>query len=52
MEYKVYYLVSSNGIEAGPFATVDAAVQAKSKFIAPFAALLNVVKSNIQAEPV
>jgi hypothetical protein len=48
--YQVYYLVSSEGIEAGPFPTVDAAVHGKSKFIAPFQSLLSIVKSTIEAE--
>jgi len=50
-EYQVYYLVSAEGIEAGPFPTVDAAVHGKSKFIPPFQSLLSIVKSTIKAEP-
>jgi hypothetical protein len=49
-EYQVYYLVSAEGIEAGPFPTVDAAVHGKSKFIPPFQSLLSIVKSTIQTE--
>ena len=52
MNYNVYYLAASEGIVAGPFLTVDAAVLGKDKFIAPYAHLLTVVKSVIQAEPV
>ena len=52
MTYKAYYLLAPAGIVAGPFPTVDAAVEGKKKFFAPYAALLTVVKSNIEAEPV
>jgi hypothetical protein len=54
MTYNVYYLVNGDGIVAGPFPTVDAAVNEKwsKKFNAPFASLLTVVKSIIEAEPV
>lgn len=48
--YKVYYLVSGQGIVAGPFPTLDAAIAGKSKFIAPYQLLLSVVKSTIEAE--
>jgi hypothetical protein len=50
-KYQVYYLVSAEGIEAGPFPTVDAAVRGKGKFIPPFQSLLSIVKSTVQAEP-
>ena len=50
--YYVYYLVGGQGIVAGPFPTVDAAVAGKSKFEAPHRMLLSIVKSTIQAEPV
>lgn len=50
--YIVYYLVSSKGIEAGPFPTVDAAVLGKQKFIPPVRPLLTVVKSLIDTVPV
>ena len=50
-EYQVYYLVSAEGIEAGPFPTVDAAVHGKSKFTPPYRPLLSVVKSTVKAEP-
>ncbi len=50
--YQVYYLVSGQGIVAGPFPTVDAAVMGKGKFEAPYRMLLTVVKGTIQAEPV
>lgn len=54
MTYNAYYLAGPDGIVAGPFSSVDAAVNAKwsSKFNAPFASLLTVVKSTIEAEPV
>lgn len=48
--YQVYYLVSGQGIVAGPFPTVDAAVAGKSKFVAPYRMLLSVVRSTIDAE--
>lgn len=50
--YQVYYLASSQGIEAGPFPTVDAAVHGKKKFHPMFATLLKVVKGVILTEPV
>lgn len=50
--YQVYYLVSTRGIEAGPFATVDDAVNGKKQFRPPFAALLTVVKSSMDTEEV
>ena len=50
IEYRVYYLVNSNSIVAGPFVSIDAAISAKGNFIAPFAALLQIAKSIIQAE--
>jgi hypothetical protein len=52
MTYNAYYLSGPDGIVAGPFATVDTAVEGKKKFVAPFASLLTVVKSTIEAEPV
>jgi hypothetical protein len=51
-EYKVYYLLGPNGIEAGPFPTVNAAVKGKSFFTSPFSTLLKVVSSVIQVEQV
>jgi hypothetical protein len=51
-EYKVYYLLGPDGIEAGPFPTVDAAVKGKNFFTPPFAPLLKVVSSVIQVEQV
>ena len=51
-EYQVYYLASAGDIVAGPFATVDAAVHGKSKFMPPFRELLSIVKSTIKAETV
>lgn len=48
--YTVYYLASSNGIEAGPFPTVDAAVLGKNKFVAPYRGLLKVIRSTVEAE--
>ena len=50
--YKVYYLAGPEGIEAGPFPTVKAAVNGMLKFIPPYQTLLKVVKSTIEAEPV
>ena len=52
MNYNVYYLSDSDSIVAGPFSSVDLAVAGKKQFIAPYAALLKVVKSTIEAEPV
>ena len=55
MTYNAYYLSGPGGIIAGPFATVDAAVEGKKKFIErthTYASLLTVVKSTIEAEPV
>lgn len=49
--YQVYYLVGPEGIEAGPFPTVDAAVNGKKKFIPPYQTLLKVVKGSILTEP-
>ena len=51
-DYYVYYLASGEGIEAGPFATVDAAVAGKKKFHPMYATLLKVVKGTVKAEPV
>jgi hypothetical protein len=48
--YQVYYLANGQGIVAGPFPTIDAAVAGKSKFEAPYRMLLSVVKSTVQAE--
>jgi hypothetical protein len=50
--YQVYYLANAEGIHAGPFPTVEAAVEGKKKFHPLYATLLKVVKGNIQAEPV
>jgi hypothetical protein len=50
--YQVYYLAGPDGIEAGPFPTVDAAVHGKKKFIPPYQTLLKVVKGVILTEPV
>ena len=52
MTYNAYYLAGPDGIVAGPFSSVDAAVHGKSKFNFPFSSLLTVVKSSIQAEAV
>lgn len=51
-EYQAYYLANADGIKAGPFPTVDAAVEGKKKFHPLYATLLTVVKSSIKAEPV
>jgi hypothetical protein len=48
--YNVYYLASGQGIVAGPFPTIDAAVHGKSKFEVPYRVLLSVVKSTIEVE--
>lgn len=54
MTYTAYYLADGEGIVAGPFATVDAAVNEKwsKRFNKPYASLLTVVKSIIEAGPV
>jgi hypothetical protein len=52
MVYNAYYLVKGEQIVAGPFSSVDQAVNGKKKFIAPYAALLTIVKSSINAIPV
>jgi hypothetical protein len=51
-EYQVYYLANAEGIHAGPFPTVEAAVEGKKKFHPLYATLLTVVKGSIKAEPV
>ena len=50
--YTVYYLATIEGIQAGPFPSVDAAVNGKKKFHPMYATLLKVVKGSIQVEPV
>ena len=48
----VYYLANAEGIHAGPFPNVDAAVEGKKKFHPMYATLLKVVKGTIEVEPV
>lgn len=50
--YQVYYLANAEGLHAGPFPTVEAAVEGKKKFNPMYASLLKVVKGSIQVEPV
>ena len=50
--HTVYYLATIEGIQAGPFPSVDAAVNGKKKFHPMYATLLKVVKGVILTEPV
>jgi hypothetical protein len=52
MVYNAYYLVKGEHIVAGPFSSVEEAVHGKKKFIPPYAELLTIVKSSINATPV
>ena len=50
--YTVYYLANSEGLHAGPFPNVEAAVEGKKKFHPLYQSLLKVVKGVILTEPV
>lgn len=44
MKLKLYFLATSNEVVAGPFFTVDQAINAKNDFIPVYRELLRVVK--------
>ena len=52
MIYTAYYLVTSGNIVAGPFASVDAAVDGKKVYSPAARPLLHIVRSTIESDPV
>ena len=46
-EYKAYFLAEGETIIAGPFPTVDAAIDGKKKFTAPYQASLDVIRGSV-----
>lgn len=48
----MYYLMREDRCVAGPFQTLDKAIEGKQRFIAPVRQFLTVVKHKIQVEEV